>query len=193
MLIGITLIWTTLAYSQQMVLLVKKKASTVRSYWKGEEIAFQTSTGSWVKGDIIRIQNDSFYVRPTVVHYSWMGTDTVRFNIIGFRFTDIGALPKKGVLVDYKNGVPQIMMSAGHRHWYWIKNGWILRTAAAGYAGLHIANGVIKNEFSISQSSKPLILAGGVFLGGLLLKWSYKPVMRIGRKYHIETLELRRK
>jgi hypothetical protein len=180
----------TFLFAQQNVLLIKKKAKTIQSYWPGAVIAFQLETGVWVKGEITNIQQDSFFVRPTIVHYNWTGTDTVRYYAIGFPISDIYALPKKGVLVDYKNGEAQISRSGGHLHWYWIKSGWIFRAAALGYSALHVANGVIKNDFSFSQSRQQLAVAAGVFVFGLFLKWSYKPIFRIHGKYRVETLKL---
>jgi len=98
-------------------------------------------------------------------------------------------MPKKGVLIDYKNGQFQIMTSAGHQHWYWIKSGWIFRVGAVGYAGLNIANGLIKNDFSISESRTQLGTTVAVFLVGVLLHKTYKQTLRLGKKYHIETFQ----
>jgi len=81
-------------------------------------------------------------------------------------------------------------MSAGHQHWYWIKSGWILRVGAAGYAGLNIINGAIKNDFSISESKTRLGIATAVFLGGVFLHKVYRLTFRLGRKYHVETFQL---
>jgi hypothetical protein len=187
-LTGVLLFSITSLFSQENILLIRKNGKTIRSYWTGSVIAFQLHDGVWVKGDITRIQKDSFYVRPTMVNYQWFGTDTVRYNPIGFSLSDINVLPKKGVLVDYKNGEARISRSGGHVHWYWIKSGWIFRTAALGYTGLHVANGVIKNDFSVSQSRQQLAVAAGVFVFGLFLKWSYKPIIRVGKKYRVETL-----
>jgi hypothetical protein len=70
------------------------------------------------------------------------------------------------------------------------KSGWIFRVGAAAYAGLHIANGLIQNNFSFSDSKTELLAAAAVFLVGVLLHKNYKPYLRIGRKYRLEILEL---
>jgi hypothetical protein len=118
------------------------------------------------------------------------GSDTLRYNIIGFSFSDVYALPKKGVLVDYKNGQYQIITSAGHQHFYWIKSGWIFRAGAIGYSGLHVANGLIKNDFSVSKSKTQLATAAGIFVGGFLMKLMYSRTLLLGRKYRMEVLQL---
>jgi hypothetical protein len=178
------------AYCQQNILVFKKKDRDINRYWKGSTIAFQLIDKQWQKGEITKIHNDSLYIRPMVVRYSLMGSDTVHYSIKGFALTDIFALPNEGILIDYINGSFQISRSGGHVHFYWIKSGWIFRVGAAGYAGLHIANGLIQNKFSFSDSKIQLLSAAAVFLGGVLLHKNYKPYLRIGRKYRLEIIKL---
>ena len=180
----------SLAYCQQDILIFKKKNKEITRYWKGSAIAFQLRDKQWQKGEITRIQNDSFYIRPRVVRYSLMGTDTVHYSVRGFALTDVFAMPNKGILIDYINGRFQISRSGGHVHFYWIKSGWIFRVGAAGYAGLHIANGLINNNFSFSDSKTKLLTAAAVFLVGVFLHKNYKPYLRIDRKHRLEILEL---
>lgn len=187
-LISIFFFSFTLSFSQQTVLLIKKGTKTVQKFWKGSSIAFQLENKEWQKGEITQIQNDSFYIRPIIIRFGLLGSDTLRYNVIGFSISDVYSLPKKGFLVDYKNGYCQIITSAGHQHFYWIKSGWIFRAGAIGYAGLHVTNGLLKNDFSISESKTQLATAAGIFLGGFLLKLMYRPTLRLGRKYHMEVL-----
>lgn len=97
-------------------------------------------------------------------------------------------MPNQGVVIDHKDGELQIIMSAGHQHWYWIKSGWIFRVAGAGYAALNIANGLISGDFSLSENKTQLGIATGVFLFGVVLKRTYKLTFRLGKKYRLETL-----
>ena len=179
-------------YSQQALLLLKKKSWTVESFWVGSTIAFQSRDKEWQKGEISKIQDDSFFIRPVVVQYNLLNTDTFYYNTAGYSVRDIYAMPKRGVLIDYKDGEFQVSRSGGHQHWYWIKSGWIFRVAGAAYAGLIVANGLIDNDLSISDSKTQLGIAAGVFLFGVLLKKVYKLTIRIGKKYHIEVFQLRR-
>ena len=180
----------SVAYCQQNVLVFKKRGKDINRYWKGSTISFQLMDKQWQKGEITKIQNDSLYIRPMVVRYSFMSRDTVHYSVKGFALTDIFALPNKGILIDYINGRFQISRSGGHVHWYWIKSGWIFRVGAAGYAGLNISNGLIKNNFSISDSKAQLLTAAAVFLAGVLLHKNYKPYLRIGKKYQLEIFNI---
>lgn len=179
----------SLAYCQHDILVFKKKNKEIYRYWKGSTIAFQLKDKQWQKGEITKIQNDSFYIRPMIVRYSLMGTDTFHYNVKGFALTDVFAMPNKGILIDYKDGRFQISRSGGHVHWYWLKSGWIFRVGAAAYAGLHIANGLVQNNFSFSDSKTELLAAAGVFLVGVLLHMHYKPYLRVDTKYRLAILK----
>ena len=159
-------------------------------FLKGSYISFQLGNNLWQKVVFRQIQNDSFYIRPFIFRYGMFGADTLSYNVVGFSFSDVYSLPKKGVLVDYKNGHYQIITSAGHQHFYWIKSGWIFRAGAIGYAGLHVTNRLLKNDFSISESKTQLATAAGIFFGGFLMKLMYRRTLRLGRKYHMEVLQL---
>ena len=74
-LIFIFLFSFVIDYSQQAILLFKKKDRNLESFWVGSTIAFQTSDKQWQKGEITRIQNDSFFIRPSVVRYNLLNTD----------------------------------------------------------------------------------------------------------------------
>jgi hypothetical protein len=177
-------------HSQQAILLFKKKNKNLESFWVGSTIAFQLRDKQWQKGEITKIQNDSFFIRPVVVRYNLLNTDTFYYNIAGFSVSEIHAMPKKGVLIDYKGGEFQISRSGGHQHWYWIKSGWIFRVAGAAYAGLIVANSIIDSDLSIADSKTQLAFAAAVFVAGVLLKKTYKLTLKVGKKYHFETFQL---
>jgi hypothetical protein len=189
-LIMILLFSFSYSFSQHAFIIFKKKNKTIESFWLGSTIAFQLKDKQWHKGEIIKIQNDSFYIRPVLVQYNLLNTDTFYYSLLGFALHDIYAMPKKGVLIDYENGRYQISTSGGHQHWYWIKSGWIFRVAAAGYAGLIVANSLIDSDLSISDSKPQLGIAALVFLGGVILQKTYKLTLKVGRKYRVEIFEL---
>ena len=171
-------------------MLFKKKNITVQSFWVGSIIAFQLRDEQWQKGEITKIRNDSFFIRPVVVQYSLLTTDTFYYNVLGSSVSDVYAMPKRGVLIDYKDGEFQISRSGGHQHWYWIKSGWLFRVAGAGYAALIVANSLLDSDLSISDSKPQLAVAAGVFMVGILLKKIYKLTIRTGKKYHLEIFQL---
>lgn len=188
--IVILLLSSFVVYSQQNILVFKKRNKTIARFWEGSSIAFQLANKQWQKGEIMKIQNDSLYIRPVVIHYHMMGADTIRFNVAGFSIADVYAMPKRGILVDYINGQFQISRSGGHVHFYWIKSGLLFRIGAAGYAGLHVVNGIIHNNLSFAESKTPLGITAAVFLGGVLLQKMYRPTLRLKEKYHMEVIKL---
>ena len=192
--ITIILLFTIVhTYSQQNILIFKKKNKALESFWQGTTIAFQTKDKEWQKGELIQIQNDSIYIRPWILRPNMAapgGADTLRYAVTGYSLADIYAMPKRGILIHYANGHFEISRSGGHLHFYWIKSGWLFRVAGAGYAALHIINGIIKNDLSISNSAAPLGIAAGAFGFGVLLHKTYKPTHRLGKRYHVEIFNL---
>ena len=182
------LLYSLAGQSQQNILAFKKGHKVITRFWTGNFIAFQLKDGEWRKGEIIKIRNDSFYIRPMIVQYSLMRTDTFHLGVLGFSFSDVYAMPKKGYLIDYIDGRFQISRSGGHVHFYWVKSGWIFRVGAVGYAALDITNGIINNDLTLKDGR--LAIAAGVFLFGTLLKHVYKPTLRLGNKYHFEVVNL---
>lgn len=178
------------AYCQYDILILKKKNHQIQSFWEGSIIAFQLQDKEWQNGKIIKLHNDSFYIKPMVIQYNFMSIDTIYFSAMGYSLADIYAFPKKGFNIKYVNGRFRITASGSRVKWYWIKTGWVFRAGALGYAGLNTINGIIKNDFSFSQNRTQLGIAGGVLLGGILLDKIYKPTLRLGRKYHTEILKI---
>ena len=112
-----------------------------------------------------------------------MGTDTVYFPVQGYKVADIYAMPKKGMLISYKNGSYQMSRTGGHVHWYWIKNGLLFRIVGGGYVILSIANG----------GAAGIIVGGAVFVAGLLIGKMYKPYINPGNRYRVESFRLDKK
>lgn len=178
----------TLSYSQHDFLVFKKNYKTIARFYKGSYFAFQLKSREWKTGYISKIQNDSFWIRPQVTYYGLIMTDTLWFSELSFALSDVRALPKKGVAFRYGNGGFEITGSGGHQHWYWIKNGWVFMVGASGYALLDATNGIIRNDYSLSNSNLKIIAA--IFLGGLILHKTYKLYLPLGKKYRLETIKI---
>jgi hypothetical protein len=173
-------------FGQGDFMVLKKRSKSIQYFWKDSYIAFQLKDLRWVKGIITNIGKDSFDLKIEIIRYSLMGSDTVHYGGYHYAISEIYAMPKKGVQVDYIQNRFQINKSGGHQHWYWIKSGWIFRVGAIGYAVLNVANGIIKNDFSTTGSK--LGIAAGVFLVGVLLHGIYTTTFRLGNKYHLESV-----
>ena len=179
-------IYSVLGFAQNNFFVLKKKDRNVQHFQKGSYITFQLKNQEWLQGIITLIENDSFYFTKEIIIYHTLSIDTIHFSGYHFALSDVYAVPKKGVQVDYINGAFRINMSAGHVHWYWIKSGWIFRAGAVGYAALYSINGLIKNDFSFAGSH--LGIAAGVYLFGVLLHELYTYRYKLGRKYRLEMI-----
>lgn len=189
-LIALLTLCSSNVFSQQDFFVFKRNNTTLNRFYKDAYIAFQLENKQWQTGYITKVQSDSFWIRPMVVFYGLMGTDTVHYNILPFAIADVYAMPKKGVQIDYVNGRFQIITWGGHVHWYWVKSGWIFRAGGAAYAGLNIVNGLVENNLSFRDSKKVFAIAAASYLFGALLHKLYKPVLPIGKKYHFEYINL---
>ena len=167
-------------YSQDDILIFKKGNKSIEKFWKRTFISFQLENKNWEKGELMKIKSDSFYIRPRVIRYSFMRTDTFYYPIKGFKLSDIYAMPKRGYLIDYVNGRFQISKYGGHVHFYWIKSGYIFRLAGAGFAILGVVNGSYIN----------VPIGTGVFLAAMMMKKMYKLTIRVKGKYRVESLKL---
>ena len=174
------------SFAQRDYLVLKKGNKVIQHFWKDSYITFQLKDRQWVKGIITNIKKDSFDLKIEKITRSMLGSDTVHFSGFHYTISDIYAMPKKGVQVDYIDNKLQINTSAGHQHWYWIKSGWIFRTGAIGYTVLYVANGLIENDLSFSGSS--LGIAAAVFVAGVVLHKVYKPTFRLRTRYHLESV-----
>ncbi len=179
---------TSLLFAQSDMLIYKKGDKRIQHFYKDSYISFQLNNQEWMKGFITSITNDSFYFTKEIVRYYTMGSDTTRIAGYHYALSDIYAMPKKGVQIDYIGDRFNISGSGGHQHWYWIKSGWIFRVGAAGYAALNVANGLIKNDWAFAGSK--VGIAAGVFAVGMILKKTYKLTHRLGKKYHLETMRI---
>ena len=184
----ILLLFCKSTYAQKSTLQFKKGRKTISRYWEGSTIAFLLKDGNWEKGIIKKITSDSIFIRPSIVRYGLMGTDTLMFNTIGFQIAEIYAMPKRGMLIDFKEGRFQISRTGGHVHFYWIKSGVLFRWGAAAYLGVALINGLTDKNNKIT--GEEVAYSAGVFGFGLLLKYLYKPYLRIGKKYHFNVLSI---
>ena len=134
------------------------------------------------------MENDSFYFTKEIVRYGLMGSDTMHFSGFHFALSDIYAVPKRGVQIDWVNDHYQIISWGGHQHFYWVKSGYIFRLGAAGYALVNILNGIIKHHVTLEGSK--MGIAAVVLAGGIVLKKIYKLTHRLGGKYKLLTIKV---
>jgi hypothetical protein len=188
MLITLLLFCSSITYCQQDIFAYKKGRRTITMYSKGSYMAFVLKNEQWVAGYISTIQNDSFYIVPTAVIYGPGEIDTMRLNVMRLAITDVYAMPKDGMQIDYINGRFQVNTGGGHVHFYWIKAGWLFRTLGIGYVALNSANSLIKGHNTFTTGG--LATAAGLFAFGMILKLEYKPWIPLGKRYHLEYIKV---
>ena len=186
----ISLFSFTVVYAQNYNLILKKRNKTIDDFWEGSMIAFQQKNQAWQYGKVITIKKDSIYIKPLMIQYSYMRADTLVSFVTGFELKDIYAFPKPGVVVDYDKGKFRINRKSSRVQAYWLKSGYILRVGALGYAALNIINSVAHDELSMENNAVPLSIAAAVLLTGVILDKTYKPKYIVGKKYHLELLDL---
>jgi len=184
----LVLLFSSAIAAQKGSLLIKKKNKVVQRFWTGSEFAFQTAGQQWHKGIITRLTTDSVYIRPVIVKYHLMGTDTISWPVEGYRYNDIAALPKKGILVSFINNSFQINRAGGHVHWFWIKSGVVFRVGAAAYTGLVLINNFSDKDPDRKEIRNGLLTGASVYLFGFILQKMYSPVHKTGKKYRLTYL-----
>ncbi len=169
---------TTGLQAQEDFILIKKRYKTVERFTKGYFINCQLKNEQWVSGYIQQIKDDSIFIRPFQEQYyvnRWglISIDTGYLDKWGFAVKDISAIPRKNQSLGF------------------IKNGSFLQIGALGYAALNIINGIAYKEplFKNGNQNK-LAIAAGVFAAGKVLQWNYSTILRIGKKYRIEYIQL---
>ena len=177
----------TVAFSQPNFIVYKKKNTTLANFFTGTFITFQLENKEWIKGVITDIGKDSFSLKKQYIIYNMMGNDT--FHIAGFNYaiSDVYAMPKPGVQVDYIDKKWRITGQGGHVHWYWVKGGWIFRTIGVGYVGLELANSVINNH---PVNAAGFVVAGAAALTGVLLYNTYKLTHNLGKKRYLKIISV---
>ncbi len=177
-------------YAQHYNLLLKRKSKVINSYWNSSMIAFQLKDKSWEYGEVTDIKKDSIFIKPLMIQYSFLHADTLSSFVTGFALKDIYAFPKSNVRVDYNNGIFRIDKAGSRVQAYWLKSGWILRVGALGYAALNIINSISDNDFSLKNNGASLSIAAAVLTLGIILNKTYKPKFIVGRRYHLELLDV---
>jgi hypothetical protein len=165
------------AKSQDFIIL-KKRNTTLQTFFTGSNINFQLNNREWIQGYIKRISHDSLVIQPIEIRYlpTIWGTripDTLFLSLLKIPAADINAMPRKNESFEY------------------IKNGTLFRDAGFGYLLLNIINALINNEsvFGGNNITKQSIAISGFVLGKVLQK-TYSSTLHIGKKYHLQYINL---
>lgn len=181
--------YSSSAYTQNDFFILKKRNKSIQYFWKDSHITLQLKNNEWVTGIITNIVNDSFYLKQELIHYHLMGADTFHFSGLHVALKDVYAMPRKNELFVYDNDGVKVIL--GNERFVWVKNGWLFRWGGGSYVGLNIINDLIKKNPPFARNNIARLGIGtAVFLIGELLNLNYKPTLRMGKKYHLEYLNL---
>jgi hypothetical protein len=170
--------------AQDHMLIFRKGGKTVKTYFVGEYIAFMDHSKQWHYGILNKMNADSFYIKPYALRP--VVFDTISYPIEEYAVKNILAMPKPGVVINdiLEPGNGQVRTNAGHVKFYWLKAGAIFRIAGLGLAGLDFANSFVLNYQSFSWAE--MGYSAALFVFGELLKFTYKPYVKLGRKYMLK-------
>ena len=177
-----------MVHAQHNFMVFKKNKKGLHYYFINTPISFQLKNEEWITGIITAIGRDSFYLQKIQIQNSLFRTDTLHYAGFGYSLNDVAAFLKSGFILHEVGGRNEINRAAGHVHWYWVKSGWIFRVGAAGYAFLNLANRLLnhKNTYAGGEFGT----AAAVFLGGVALKAHYQYRYKLGKRYHLEIVNL---
>ena len=165
----------TLAQGSDMVLLKKKNNRTVKSYLSETPIHLITVNGENIKGKIKKIDKDSLFINTydERAGYTMWGTrvwDTLSIGLTKIHYNEVSEIVK-----------PRAGMSI-------IKNGYIFLAGGISYALLHLVNAAYLKQ---PVDGVVMAKAGGLIIGGWILKKTNKSTVKIGRRYHLQYVPLK--
>lgn len=158
------------SYSQASdFILLKHKNKTITSYFEGGIIKFTSSSGSYVEANILKVKNDTLFLREYVVRAvpTQLGVyvlDTVAVYFNQYHYNQVKSIGKQGRRFDVKGSGAALM---------------------GGGALLLVAGGIV--YLADNKNYSPRLMIGAAALGGLgyLLTKTGTDAMVMGKKYSL--------
>lgn len=164
--------------AQSDFFVLKKRHTTVKSYYKGVYITVMLTNDTWLGGYITKIQHDSVYIRTF--------TERIYSDEWGLHSVDTAYGATQRIAVSSIKAVPK-----EHEGFTYVKDGSLFMIGAGGYMALNIINTVGKREPLFGHNNSPrLITAASVFGGAVILNLLHKNYITLGRRYHIDYIKL---
>jgi hypothetical protein len=161
----------------------KKNNRTVKTYFPGVVIKFQTTFFRMVEGQIVQIRNDSVFVKewdirivPTSLGVTVV--DTAGSHVTGVHYKEI-----KVVYWDKRKKIHE-----------YITDGSLLMIGGTGYAALNVINGAYLNEpITDSKNLRSLGIALGAAGTGYLLHRLNRKEAKFERRYRVHYIKMNEK
>jgi hypothetical protein len=176
-LLILLLIFSVKIFSQASDFIVVKKRNnrTVKTFFPGLPISFETVDKRQANGMIEAIRNDSIFIkewdiRPMLNSLGIPVVDTVGAYLSGFHYKEIGKVDVSGRMKLQE-----------------VTPGRILIIGGSGYILLNVINGAIQHQsVTSSKNLTSLGIAAGAVAAGLLANY----ITRHKNKYHVEYVHM---
>jgi hypothetical protein len=157
----------------------KKNGRTIKNFYEGSRILFQTKNEEYIEGPIEKIYHDSIFVKMYTIQkmmsaYGSYVFDTLNTYIISKNYKDISRIS----VYSHHREVRRLMGSA-------------MMIAGAGYAALNLINGSLFNlPVTNKKNLKTLGISAGLFAAGFINNKFFPPNLFSRKKDRIVYISL---
>lgn len=180
--IGLLFILTAVTFyadAQSAMITLKKGHKTIERYFSGDYINCRLVSGEWMEARITKMHEDSIQLKPfELVQY---------MNSLGIPYTDTLWKNKRDISLKEIDAFPRRDQSFSY-----IKNGAILQIIGGGYILLNVINTLSDGDKLFADNNGVnLAIAAAVVAVGTIMHASHSPVLKVGRKYKLQYVELK--
>jgi len=157
-----------------MVVLRNRQGHTVKSYFSGMPIDFGDRGGREVSGIVRKIDRDTLFIQQYDIRraYNQWGTyvmDTVTAYMLKYHINEITWIRKP------------------HKNFEFVRDGTIFIIGGTAYLLLHVINAAYLKEPVVGST---VAIAGGIAVGGLVMKKLRKNKYKIGKNYQMVYIDM---
>ena len=164
-----------LSQGTDILVLKKRNGRTMKTFVRGSFIQFRDISGRTESGTLVRIANDSIYLRNYDIRssYTMWGTmvlDTVSASLTRYHYRELAYIAKPAKSFEF------------------VRNGTLFMLGGTSYAVLHLVNGAIKKEPIDMQT---VAFSGAVAATGFLMMKLRKYYYPVGDKYRLNYINMK--
>ncbi len=161
--------------ASDMVVLRNRQGHTIKSYFSGMPIDFGDKSGRQISGIVKKIERDTLFIQQYDIRraYNMWGTyvmDTVTAYLLKYHTNEITWIRKP------------------HGSFEFVRDGSIFIIGGTAYLLLHVINAAYLKEPVVGST---VAIAGGIAVGGIVMKKLRKNRYTIGKKYTLVYIQMR--
>jgi hypothetical protein len=169
--------------ASDFIVIKKKNNRTVKTYFPGLIINFTTTFRQVVSGQIVRIQNDSVFVKEWDIRVVATRLGVTMVDTAGSFIT----------AVHYRE-IATVFWEKRKKAYELLTDGTLLMVGGLGYTGLNVINGVVQNEsIGSRQNMQKLAIALGVAGTGFFLKKLTGRETSFKRRFRVAYIQMNKK